>query len=226
MSAVGRRIGRGWDGVVQGPAEPPATGGARIRPARPDDAEAIADICLRTAASGSDATGLLSDDRLWADLFALPYLDLEPALAWVVDDGARVHGYLVGTADSARFARRFRESWLPLVADRYPPGERSTPLETALVAMLHQPEHDLRPELEAYPAHLHIDLLPSAQGHGWGRRLMATCFAALRARGVTGVHLSVAADNRRALAFYRHLGLRELDVDRGTFLGARTDLLG
>lgn len=198
----------------------------RIRHARRDDAGAIADICLRTAASGSDATGVLADDDLWADLFALPYLELEPDLAWVVDDGRQVHGYLVGTADSAGFARRFRDLWLPRVADRYPPGERPTPLETALVAMLHDPEHDLRPELEAYPAHLHIDLLPSAQGHGWGRRLMATFFGELRRRGVTGVHLSLAADNHRAMAFYRHLGLRPLDVGRGTFLGAQTDLLG
>jgi len=199
---------------------------ARIRHARPDDDAAVADICLRTAASGSDATGVLSDDGMWADLFALPYLELEPELAWVVDDGSTVQGYLVGTADSARFARRFRELWMPRVAGRYPPGERSTPLEAALVAMLQNPEHDLLPELEAYPAHLHIDLLPSAQGHGWGRRLMATFFAELRGRGVAGVHLSVAADNHRAIAFYRHLGLRELDVGRGTFLVAETDLLG
>lgn len=202
---------------------PPA---GAIRPARPTDAEAVAEICLRTAASGSDATGMLSDDGLWADLFALPYLELEPDLAWVVDDGSAVLGYLVGTADSARFADRFRELWLPRVAGRYPEGERATRLETALVAMLHHPGRDLRPELEAYPAHLHIDLLPSAQGHGWGRRLMATFFAELRRRGVPGVHLSMAADNHRALAFYRHLGLRELDLDHGTFLAAGTDLLG
>ena len=55
---------------------------------------------------------------------------------------------------------------------------------------------------------------------------MATFFAELRRRGVGGVHLSMAADNHRALAFYRHLGLRELDLERGTFLAAGTDLLG
>ncbi len=216
--------------MTYGPAASSADGraadAARIRKARPEDAAAVADICLRTAASGSDATGMLGDDGLWADLFALPYLELEPELAWVVDDGSTLLGYLVGTADSAGFAHRFRELWLPRVADRYPPGERSTPLETALVAMLHHPEHDLLPELEGYPAHLHIDLLPSAQGHGWGRRLMATFFAELLGRGVTGVHLSMAADNHRALAFYRHLGLRELDVGRGSFMVAGTDLLG
>lgn len=212
--------------MVHGPGASGPAGGGRIRLARPADAAAIADVCLRTAASGSDATGVLGDDGLWADLFALPYLELEPELAWVVDDGSAVLGYLVGTADSATFARRFRDVWLPRVADRYPPGERATRLETALVAMLHDPEHDLRPELAPYPAHLHIDLLPEAQGHGWGRRLMATFFAELRRRGVTAVHLSMAADNHRAMAFYRHLGLRELGLDDGTFLVAETDLLG
>ena len=40
-----------------------------------------------------------------------------------------------------------------------------------------------------------------------------------------GVHLGVAPDNTSALAFYRHLGLREVAVFPGVvLLGAETDL--
>lgn len=50
---------------------------------------------------------------------------------------------------------------------------------------------DARPDDEAaqtYPAHLHVDLLPRAQGHGVGQRLMAALFARLAAFGAPGVH--------------------------------------
>ncbi|MDO8108454.1 GNAT family N-acetyltransferase [Isoptericola sp. b441] len=203
----------------------PGAGQGTIRAARRPDAAALADICLRTADSGRDATGLLTDDGLWADLFALPYLVLDPGLAFVLDVAGSVQGYVVGTADSAAFAAAVRRDWLPRVGGRYPPGPRPTALEEGLVRALHEPERDLLPELAPYPAHLHIDLLPAVQGHGWGRRLMSTLFAAARDRGAPGVHLGIAPDNERALAFYRHLGMQELRLAQGVFLVAPSDLL-
>ena len=68
------------------------------------------------------------------------------------------------------------------------------------------------PGLPAYPAHLHIDLLPHVQGSGNGTRLMRTFFEAAAAAGAPGVHLVVAADNTRALGFYDHLGFKRLPV--------------
>ncbi|MCV2394247.1 GNAT family N-acetyltransferase [Actinotalea sp. M2MS4P-6] len=196
-----------------------------IRAARPTDADALADVCLRTALSGEDATGRLTDDRLWADLFALPYLELEPDLCWVVELGGSVVGYLVGTADTAAYAESFRDRWLPRLDGRYPLDRRTDPLEDQLVRELHDPERDLLPELVGYPAHLHVDLLAPARSRGWGRALLATFFSAVRDRGVPGVHLAVAPDNHRAMAFYSYLGLRELPTVRGTYLVATSDLL-
>ena len=73
-----------------------------------------------------------------------------------------------------------------------------------------------------YPAHLHIDLLPSAQGQGWGRALMDRFLAQLRAAGVAGVHLGVATVNLRAVAFYARLGFCVLRADEETqILGMR-----
>ncbi len=78
-------------------------------------------------------------------------------------------------------------------------------------------------EFRAYPAHLHIDLLPRAQGRGLGRRMIATLLGALHARGVGGVHLEMSAFNERALGFYQHLGFHVLGRERDNlYLGIST----
>ena len=46
----------------------------RIRPFQPGDEPALADICLKTADDGADATGVLEDDSVWAEIFVLPYV--------------------------------------------------------------------------------------------------------------------------------------------------------
>jgi ribosomal protein S18 acetylase RimI-like enzyme len=57
---------------------------------------------------------------------------------------------------------------------------------------------------------LHIDLLPRAQGRGYGRRMIEALLERLRGRGVPGVHLGVSVHNGRAVGFYERLGFREL----------------
>lgn len=195
-----------------------------IRPYRPADRDAVYDVCVRTADAGGDARGVYSTDDLMPDLFAGPYLALEPDLAFVVDDGGVV-GYVLGTADTARWAREHRARWLPLLATRYPQVPEPRTAEERLVDLLHHPERNVRPELAAYPAHLHIDLLPSHQGRGLGRALVRTFLAALRAQGVAGVHLGMSPANTSARAFYDRLGLTEVMAEPDVvFLAAPTSL--
>jgi len=76
--------------------------------------------------------------------------------------------------------------------------------------------------LRPCPSHLHIDLLPSAQGRGLGRALMQRLLETLRRDGSDGVHLGVAAANVRAIGFYEHLGfvpLLEDDEARAVWMG-------
>ncbi|MBA2813597.1 GNAT family N-acetyltransferase [Streptomyces sp. KM273126] len=203
------------------------TSSPAIRPYRSDDREALDDICIRTAHSGRDSRPVYADPGIFPVVFAAPYVQLEPELAFVVDDGqGRAVGYILGTADTARFAEDFRTKWLPLVADRYPEpvGAPSTPDE-AIIQLLHRPERMVVPEVAAYPAHLHIDLLPEWQGRGHGRALMRTFLGALQDRGVPTVHLAMATANAPARAFYGRLGFHEIEVpDSGqtTFLGRST----
>ncbi|MDX3098589.1 GNAT family N-acetyltransferase [Streptomyces sp. ME01-24h] len=197
-----------------------------IRPYRPGDRPAVYDICVRTGHEGGDARHLFTDLDLLPDNFAGPYAHLEPELAFVADDGMRAVGYIVGTADTAAFVRRFRREWLPRLEHRHP--RPSGPLVTAddeLADLLHRPERMIVPELADYPAHLHIDLLPEYQGRGHGRELMVRFLSALAGRGVGAVHLGMVTANTAARAFYDRMGFRELPVpDPGalTYLGRDT----
>ena len=191
----------------------PHTVGAFVRRYRDQDAEAVADICVRTADAGRDATGIYQDPAILDHLFAAPYIALDPELAFVLDDGTgRAVGYVLGTDDTHRFADRFRDEWLPRVAAQHAPapvGDWDGPDEL-MAWLLHNPDRLKVAGLEAYPAHLHIDLLPRRQGQGWGRRLIVAFAAALAERGVAGLHLRIDPRNTAALAFYLRLGFTEL----------------
>ncbi|MCX5329307.1 MULTISPECIES: GNAT family N-acetyltransferase [unclassified Streptomyces] len=190
------------------------TSSAVIRSYRSEDRAALEDICIRTAHNGLDSRPVYADPGILPVIFATPYAELEPDLVFVLDDGrGQAVGYVLGTADTPRFADDFREKWLPLVADRYPePSGTPAGPDEAMVPLLHHPERMVVPELAAYPAHLHIDLLPEWQGRGHGRELMRTFLRALRDRGVPAVHLVMATANVPARAFYDRLGFHEIDV--------------
>jgi ribosomal protein S18 acetylase RimI-like enzyme len=178
------------------------------------DHDAVYDICVRTADAGGDARGKYRSDDLMPDLFAGPYVFLEPRSAFVLDDGGRAVGYVIGTPDTAAFARAYRERWIPRLADRYPvpPDPPVTP-DDEMLALHYYPERLLWPGLPQYPAHLHIDLLPAFQGNGHGRALMDTFCAAMADAGTAGVHVSVVRENVRAFGFYDRFGFTRLDVD-------------
>ncbi|MFF5897791.1 GNAT family N-acetyltransferase [Streptomyces argenteolus] len=204
---------------------------AHVRSYRPGDREALADICVRTADNGGDSRHLYPDPGLMPALFAEPYAHLEPELTFVLDDGSgRAVGYVLGTADTPRFVDAFRRVWIPRVSGRFPEpeGEPGT-LTEAMTALIYRPERMILPELAAYPAHLHIDLLPPWQRKGYGRELMGVFLDALHARGIPAVHLSMLTANTPARAFYDRLGFGVIDVpDPGplTYLGRSTGGVG
>ena len=198
----------------------------RIRPYRPADRAALEDVCVRTALDGEDSREVYPDLRLLPSIFATPYAVLEPDLTFVLDDGERAVGYVLGTADTPAFVQRYRAEWLPTLADRFPAptGPALTPSD-GMLHLMHLPERMLVPEVAAYPAHLHIDLLPEHQRAGHGRELMDTFLAALAAKGVPAVHLCMAVSNVKARAFYDRLGFQEIPVpDPGpvAYLGRET----
>lgn len=186
----------------------------KIRSYRPDDLESVYDICVRTGDNGGDARGQHVSDRLLGDVYAAPYVVLEPETARILDDGTgRAVGYIVGTRDTPEFVTRFRQEWMPRTAGLYSGDD--WPIE-----LLNNPESMLRPEIADYPAHLHIDLLPDWQGKGLGRQLMSEFLAGLHAAGVLRVHLGVSPKNTGARAFYDRLGFKPIAEE--TLLGRET----
>ena len=192
---------------------------AEIRPYRSADLDDLYRICLQTAADGQDATALFGDPMLPGQVFAAPYGIFEPSLAWVAEDSAGAAGYVLGALDTRAFEERLERDWWPALRAGYPdPGQVAaamSELELFTLQAIHQPFTTDPGLVSRYPSHLHIDLLPRLQGRGFGRRLIETLLAALRASGSGGVHLHVGRGNQRAAEFYRHVGLTELPAAGG-----------
>lgn len=169
----------------------------------------MADICVRTAANGGDATGVFDDDAIWSEVYALPYVVRYPEFAFVVEtDDGRVAGYIVCAPDTGEFERWFHDEWWPTRGYARPDAEHTRQEATLLEAYRRgtgAPQFAVH-----HPAHLHIDLLPELQGQGWGRQLIDTLADALRAAGAPGVHLWVSAENTGAIAFYSRVGFTPL----------------
>jgi ribosomal protein S18 acetylase RimI-like enzyme len=187
-----------------------------IRPFRPGDEPAVAEICLRTADTGADATGIFEDDAIWAEIFVLPYVHRHPELAFVVatDDG-RVAGYIVCAPDTDEFETWFHDDWWPQRGARWPEPSIERTRQDGTLIYAYGRRAGAEPYGARYPAHLHIDLLPELQGQGWGRGLIETLVRALRDRGVTGLHLTASTRNAGALAFYPRVGFTPIPSHPG-----------
>ncbi|CAM3200806.1 GNAT family N-acetyltransferase [Deinococcus deserti] len=195
-----------------------------IRPARPEDRDDLYHICLKTADSGQDGTHLYQDPELIGHVYAGPYLAYQPQFAFVLEDDLGVSGYVIGALDTRAFDETLEREWWPALRRRYPDpavpaSERSR--DEAVIYQMHHPRPADPDITAAYPSHLHIDLLPRAQGGGHGRRLLFTLFEALRQAGSPGVHLGVGGRNINAQAFYRHVGFQDLKPlpDGGALMG-------
>lgn len=147
----------------------------------------------------------------------MPYLYGPGCVALVWDEGSGAVGYVVGTVDTIAFQRWFVEKWWPSLRDRRP----RTEADRWLLPSAADPERMISSVVEEYPAHLHIDLHPDAQGKGIGRALMEAWLAELHQREVAGVHLVAPRDNAGAQAFYPRVGFTPIAEDHGSVTFAR-----
>ncbi len=166
-----------------------------IRPARAGDQPGAYYVCVKTGDYGKDGEPFYREDpEALGRIFVGPYLAYEPELSLILEDAEGICGYALGAFDSRTFYGRYEKEWRPDLCARFP-----------------APQGDFTPEpYEAYPSHLHIDLLPRAQGRGFGRRMMEMVMDKLRRRGSPGAHLGVSLVNTPAVGFYQRLGFKEL----------------
>ena len=187
-----------------------------IRPFLVGDEGRLAEICVRTGDAGADASGQYSSDSLLPDLFVLPYVTRHPDFAFVVDGPNGVAGYIVAAPDTDAFYEWFRQEWWPSRRTRYADATGALdPRDAHFVAHADGLRAGAEEHAARYPAHLHIDLLPEAQGSGLGRSLIRILAEKLRASGVTGLYLIASSANTGAVAFYPRVGFEALPSDEG-----------
>ena len=185
-----------------------------IRGARPGDEPGAYHVCLKTGDHGADGAALFAEDPdALGRIFVGPYLAFEPDLSLILEDDRGICGYALGARDSRAFYLQYDQSWRPRLCERFPdpPGDPQRWTEVQHVHhSYHHPDYFCPEPYAAYPSHLHIDLLPRAQGRGYGRRMLEQVMETLRRRGSPGAHVGLSARNARAYAFYERLGFREL----------------
>jgi len=181
-----------------------------IRPSRPDDEEAVGEICFKTYKEGSDSRYRDLIGLRWA----VPYIRYEGPHCFVaVNQNDRPIGYVL----SAPQGRAFRKAYKSRMAE-----EVFTALEKQKDSFSKRELRRMRISFgryddlvsrrieRQYPAHLHIDIDPDFQGGGLGKRLMNSLIDHLRDIGCRGVHLGVGVKNAGAIRFYQRLGFSEL----------------
>ncbi|MBB2686913.1 UNVERIFIED_ORG: ribosomal protein S18 acetylase RimI-like enzyme [Rhizobium etli] len=194
-----------------------------IRPAIEADTEAFFDICLRTANGGEDASALYSDPHLPGYIWSVPYLKFAREFAFVLVQGDRPVGYVVGVPDTSEFDKELEANWWPLVRRQTAGLTPTCARDADVIERIQNPRSGTVWLQDHYPAHLHINILPGLQAGGWGRRMISTELEALRNQRVAAVHLGVDPNNARARGFYRHLGFSEFERDGAVAYAMRID---
>jgi ribosomal protein S18 acetylase RimI-like enzyme len=193
----------------------------RVERAGLADMAGVYRVCLLTADAGEDATEMYVDPDLVGHVYVGPYLAQGSGTQLVVVDEQGVAGYLLSTDDTATFDAWADEQWWPALRGRYRSVVDDTP-DGSIIRLIHEPDRQAPAVLEAYPAHLHIDLLARTRGSGLGRLLIDRLLAELRQREVIGVHLGVDGRNTNAIDFYEHLGFHALEREAwGVTMGMR-----
>jgi GNAT superfamily N-acetyltransferase len=199
-----------------------------IRTFQPEDLRALYAIALGTGDAGQDASGLYQDGDLVGHIYAAPYALLEPDLAIVAADDAGVAGYVVGATDTDAWHDRLEREWWPDLRRRYtdPSGTpfRTWSADQLRAFIIHHPQPPPAEMVRAFPAHIHLNLLPRLQGQGVGSRLLAAWLAAAEGRGVGPAHVGVNHTNARGLRFWATQGFERLDIPRE--VGGRTVWMG
>jgi len=182
----------------------------RLRTVSACDVDGLYAISLATGAAGGDAANLYSDGRMVGHLYSAPYAILGPETAFVAEDDDGVGGFIVGALDTRAFEERCEREWWPRLREIYAdPSETPRPAWTAdqrRSFTIHHPRQTADAIVEAFPAHIHMNLLPRMQGRGIGRKLLAFWLEAARRKSVTGVHCGVNAANSKAIAFWQAVG--------------------
>jgi ribosomal protein S18 acetylase RimI-like enzyme len=167
-----------------------------VRACRESDFKTIRYICHATATAKQFKDSMKLVTTLYCDY----YIEREPENCFVLcDEFDKPAGYILCSSNDEKFQRDYKP---------YIKKAKKLSFFDAVSALLEQ--KITKKEREKFPAHLHIDILPSFQSKGGGRMLVEALLAHLKEKGVKGVRLGVGQANTGAVAFYERMGFKRV----------------
>lgn len=184
------------------------TGTTGVRPFAEGDRAELREVFRR---AGEGAAGLPFggyEEEVWLD----PYIDGEPGSVFLALADGRVVGYLTGCVDSSTMPSEEDRVYRLVARHRLylrPALLRFTARSLSDMARAGRGRSASAFTDPAWPAHLHVRLVPEARGRGLGSQLVVRWLDRLRELGSPGCHLQVEAENRGAVAFFARHGFTE-----------------
>jgi ribosomal protein S18 acetylase RimI-like enzyme len=189
---------------------------------KPEYTRDIINICYRTGFYGGDLSRkkIFGDKKLFAMRFVLHYTRFQPEYCFVYKTDGNVVGYIVGTDNTKKQEIDFLETMYPKIRRRMYLFTRWYSFNSfhrmkGFLMSDSEPEED-DTIAEMYPAHLHMNVLPGFQSRGIGQQLLNAFIAAMRNKGIPGIHLGTSSANTKAVPFYeknKFILLKEYESD-------------
>jgi ribosomal protein S18 acetylase RimI-like enzyme len=187
---------------------------AIIRKYRGEDREAVREISWNTADKGRTVDLYFHDHEAVADFLTRYYTDWEPQALWVAECDGAVVGYLTGCLDTRQCDRVIERKVVPAAVIGATRRGALCRAETwrLLAAFAKTALAGGRPkvDLNAYPAHLHINLRQGFRGQGLGRKLVEQFRRQVQEHGIRGIHLIAWGENEEGRRFFEAMGFRLL----------------
>ncbi|KAG8706503.1 hypothetical protein FRC11_008180 [Ceratobasidium sp. 423] len=193
-----------------------------FRPVTPADRPILSRICLLTGDAGQSAEGQYHFPELLGLAYAEPYAVVSPWFGFflVDEENGDVVGYIIGTPDTREFEKNIEKEWYEglrgkYTKDPYPQG--STSADRHMINLIHKPDTAPEEVISVSRAHVHIDLLPVAQGQGWGTKLMSKAVEYLKQQGNDSLFVGIDSRNARARSFYLAIGFESVNTPYGEY---------
>ena len=193
--------------------------GVKLQSSIPADLTGLLKVCLETANGGKGATHLHNLHDLVGEIYVAPYVLHEQNFAFTLKASEKVVGYVLGVLDTGRFESRLDTDYWPATKAKYAALTRDlTPHDVSLIEELNRQGFSPAELIAKYPSHLHIDIIESHQGLGYGKTMILHLLKALQDAGSSGVHLHMSASNDRANGFYKKLGFVEIHTNESEII--------
>jgi ribosomal protein S18 acetylase RimI-like enzyme len=164
---------------------------------------------------GQPVERFFHDRETIADVLTCYYTDYEPQSLWIAECEGNVVGYLTGCLETRKQERVSRKKIVPravvgaIARGALWHGETWRLLVAfAGTVILGGFPHPI--DLDAYPAHFHINISEGYRGRRLGPQLVESFTQQVDRAGVRGIHVITRGDNAGGRKFFERMGFRLL----------------